>query len=172
MRGYHALTGANVKLGRWDEYLAMRDGLEGLNATYRDLHSNDLGAIAGLLFDIGSGRYQPPPLSDDASARATWETDLASVRATAAQERALATAREQDRTHTEIQGWLRDLGMALGYDMPDVTAGVGGEHAGRRTSASSLHGPRSAASPISVCATSHTPRSRNTGMRWLDSGRE
>ena len=39
------------------------------------------------------------------------------MRATAAQEKALATAREQDRTHTDIQGWLRDLGMALGYDI-------------------------------------------------------
>ena len=70
MRGYNALTGANVKLGRWDEYLAMRDGIEALNARYRDLLSNDLGAVAGLLFDIGSGRYQAPPRGDDASARA------------------------------------------------------------------------------------------------------
>ena len=41
--------------------------------------SNDLGAIAGLLFDIGSGRYQAPPREDDESARAAWEADLARV---------------------------------------------------------------------------------------------
>ena len=117
VRGYNALTGAHVKLGRWDEYLAMRDGIAILNTTYRDMLSNDLGAVAGLLFDIGSGRYQAPPRSDDALARAAWEADLAIVRASAAQEKALATAREQDRTHTEIQGWLRDLGIALGYDV-------------------------------------------------------
>ena len=27
------------------------------------------------------------------------------------------TAREGDRTHTEVQGWLRDLGHALGFDV-------------------------------------------------------
>jgi type II restriction enzyme len=27
----------------------------------------------------------------------------------------LAAARDGDRTHTEIQGWLRDLGRALGF---------------------------------------------------------
>ena len=30
---------------------------------------------------------------------------------------ALAAAREGDRTHTEVQGWLRDLGRALGFDV-------------------------------------------------------
>lgn len=117
VNGYNALTGAKVKLGRWDEYLAMREGVLKLNTTYRDLLSNDLGAVAGLLFDLGSGRYQAPPRDDDPAARAMWESDLAAVRETAAQEKALAAARENDRTHTEIQGWLRDLGIALGYDI-------------------------------------------------------
>lgn len=31
--------------------------------------------------------------------------------------KALQRAREEDRTHTEIQGWLRDLGRALGFDV-------------------------------------------------------
>ena len=117
VNGYNALTGAKVKLGRWEEYLAMRAGILALNETYRDLLSNDLGAVAGLLFDVGSGRYQAPPREDDAAARRAWERDLAAVRATAAQEKALASAREQDRSHTEVQGWLRDLGHALGYDV-------------------------------------------------------
>ena len=26
VKGYNALTGSRVKLGKWDEYLAMRDG--------------------------------------------------------------------------------------------------------------------------------------------------
>ena len=32
----------------------------------------DLGAVAGLLFDVGSGRYAAPPRVDDAAARAAW----------------------------------------------------------------------------------------------------
>lgn len=33
VNGYNALTGARVKLGRWDEYLAMRQGILALNST-------------------------------------------------------------------------------------------------------------------------------------------
>ena len=118
VNGYNALTGAKVKLGRWDEYLAMRAGVLDLNASCRDLLSNDLGAIAGLLFDIGSGRYAAPPRDDNASTRAAWEAELALVRSENAKtEKALAMAQEGDRTHTEIQAWLRDLGRALGYDV-------------------------------------------------------
>ncbi|HSQ29646.1 MAG TPA: type II restriction endonuclease [Gemmatimonadaceae bacterium] len=118
VNGYNALTGAKVKLGKWDEYLAMREGILDLNAEHRELLSNDLGAIAGLLFDIGSGRYAAPPRDDSATARAKWEADLAHIRDEAAKaDKALAAAAEGDRTHTEVQGWLRDLGSALGFDV-------------------------------------------------------
>ncbi len=110
VKGYNALMGANVKLGRWSEYLAMREGIVRLNSAHRELLSNDLGAIAGLLFDVGSGRYAAPPSDDEA--RAAWEADLARVRAQAANRPSESNA---DRTHTEIQTWLRDLGRALGF---------------------------------------------------------
>ncbi|EYB66434.1 hypothetical protein DEIPH_ctg139orf0166 [Deinococcus phoenicis] len=116
VNGYNALTGAKVKLGRWEEYLALREGMLRLNETHRGLLSNDLGAVAGLLFDLGSGRYMPPPREDDGAAMDAWQADLTRVREeSAAASRALAAAREGDRTHTEVQGWLRDLGRALGF---------------------------------------------------------
>src|SRR6266568_8319696 len=37
VKGYNLLTGANVKLGKWGEFLAMRDGLLRLNNSYREL---------------------------------------------------------------------------------------------------------------------------------------
>ena len=118
VNGYNAIAGAKVKLGKWDEYLAMRQGILELNARYRDLLSNDLGAIAGLLFDVGSGRYAAPPRNDSTSARVKWEADLARVRDEAAKaDKTLAAAAEGDRTHAEVQGWLRDLGTALGFDV-------------------------------------------------------
>ncbi|WP_272976107.1 type II restriction endonuclease [Deinococcus geothermalis] len=118
VNGYNALTGAKVKLGKWEEYLALREGMLRLNETHRGLLSNDLGAVAGLLFDLGSGRYTPPPREDDGAAMSAWQADLAKVREeTAAASKALAAAREGDRTHTEVQGWLRDLGRALGFDV-------------------------------------------------------
>lgn len=118
VKGYNALTGANVKLGRWDEFLAMRQGILSLNAGFRTLLSNDLGAIGGLLFDIGSGRYPVPPRDADGETMKAWEADLAQVREEAAKaNKAIADAREGDHTHTEVQGWLRDLGLAVGFDV-------------------------------------------------------
>ena len=118
VKGYNALTGANVKLGKWSEYLAMRSGILRLNAEHRTLLSNDLGAIAGLLFDLGTGRYAPPPRTNDNGALAAWEADLQKVRAeSAAARKAAESASGNDFKHTEIQGWLRDLGQALGFDV-------------------------------------------------------
>ncbi|MBI3987233.1 MAG: type II restriction endonuclease, partial [Lentisphaerae bacterium] len=80
VKGYNALCGAKVKLGSWDDYLALRAGALRIVATHRDVLSNDLGAVAGLLYDVGTGRWQAPPRVDDAAALAAWETDLAKAR--------------------------------------------------------------------------------------------
>lgn len=118
VNGFNALTGSKVKLGRWDHYLSMRDGLLRLNQRYRNQLSNDLGAIAGLMFDVGAGRYAAPPPGDDAASLRAWEADLQRVREeNAAAQKQWLQERESDETHTQIQGWLRDLGMALGFDV-------------------------------------------------------
>ena len=118
VKGYNSLTGSRVKLGDWSEYLAMRSGILRLVEQNRAMLSNDLGAIGGLLFDIGSGKYAAPPLGGDTEARAAWEADLARVReASAKEKKATEEARDSDRTHTEIQGWLRNLGLSLGFDV-------------------------------------------------------
>jgi type II restriction enzyme len=118
VKGYNALTGSKVKLGRWEEYLAMREGLLRMNAEHRALLSNDLGAVAGLAFDVGVGRFAVPPRTDDPEAIKVWEDDLARVREAArVEEKARALQREGDRSHTEVQAWLRDLGIALGFDV-------------------------------------------------------
>lgn len=116
VNGFNAVAGSKVKLGRWNQYLAMRAGMLRLNETYRNLLSNDLGAIAGFLFDIGSGRFAAPPVAEGEAARDVWLAELSRARDTARTlEGPIAAAREQDRTHAEIQAWLRDMGLALGY---------------------------------------------------------
>jgi len=118
VRGYNALAGANVKLGSWEHFLAMRAGMLDMNDRYRDLLSNDLGAIGGLLFDIGSGRYPAPPreVSDDSEQE--WRVRLQVARDEASKLSAkFAAQTEIERSHTEIQAWLRELGRALGYDV-------------------------------------------------------
>ena len=118
VKGYNAVTGSAVKLGRWEQYLAMRDGTRRLNDEFRQLLSNDLGAIAGLLFDIGSGKYAAPPLQSDDEALRKWRSDLDRVRQQAqVSSRTRSQEDDFDRTHTEVQAWLRDLGTTLGYDV-------------------------------------------------------
>lgn len=118
VNGFNALTGGKVKLGRWDHYLSMRDGLIRLNERHRSRLSNDLGAIAGLMFDVGTGRYGVPPASSNATALQAWEADLQRVREeSAVAQRQWLRECEGDASHTEIQACLRDLGLALGYDV-------------------------------------------------------
>lgn len=116
VKGYNAITGGNVKLGRWDHYLSMREGAIRLNSEHRARLSNDLGAIAGLMFDVGSGRYPAPPRQGDVDGMQAWEEDLDKVRQeSAAAQKQWAAERESDTSHTEIQSWLRDMGRSLGY---------------------------------------------------------
>ncbi|MCU0883346.1 MAG: type II restriction endonuclease [Beijerinckiaceae bacterium] len=116
VNGYNAVTGAKARLGSWPHYLALRDGVRELNQRYRHLFSNDLGAVGGFLFDVGSGRY-PAPVAGATSA-GDWIARL-----DAAKQEALRSAKpgtggaEIDRRHSEVQAWLRDLGRALGYDV-------------------------------------------------------
>ena len=118
VNGYNALTGARVKLGSWEEHLALREGLFRRTAEHRQLLSNDLGAVAGLMFDLGQGRFDPPPRAGDEVALNAWRDDLAYVREeTASSARARDAATENDRTHTEVQGWLRDPCTALGFSV-------------------------------------------------------
>ncbi|MBZ4329687.1 MULTISPECIES: type II restriction endonuclease [Myxococcaceae] len=167
VNGYNALTGAKVKLGKWEEYLAMREGVLRLNATHRELLSNDLGAVGGLLFDIGSGRYAPPPGEEDVEARAAWEADLAKVRTEAAGARKAREAAEaEDLTHTEVQGWLRDLGAALGYDV-----WVAANDRGRRCGTGLLGDGCLAELPSVVATAPGGEAVRLIDVLWLEKGR-
>ncbi len=107
---------ANMKLGRWDHYLSMRQGILELNREHRLLLSNDLGAIAGFRFDVGMDGYPLPPPIDDTASREAWLKDLEAVRAQSTMlARQLEANQQQDATHTEVEGWLRDLGHSLAH---------------------------------------------------------
>lgn len=116
-KGYSLLTGVRVPLGQWPAYLAMRQGMLGLTAQYRDLLSNDLGAVASFLFDVGSGRYPAPPLETDVAtdANRAWRDALDAALKASANSAPADVA--DDLTHAEVQGWLRDVGLALGFSV-------------------------------------------------------
>ena len=116
VKGYNAIAGAKVKLGSWEHFLAMRTGIIELNERYRTLFSNDLGAIGGFLFDVGSGRYAAPPHGDAEAQQ--WLQRLGEARLEAAKlTKAAKAEQDTDRSHTEVQAWLRDLGRGLGFDV-------------------------------------------------------
>lgn len=116
VNGFNAATGSKVKLGRWDHYFAMRAGTLRLNQTYRDLLSNDLGAIAGVLFDVGIGRFATPPAAEGDAAHDAWFAELSKTRETAKKlEASVTAARQDDLTHSRNSGMAKRSGPALGY---------------------------------------------------------
>jgi len=56
LNGFNLLFGAKNKLGSWASYLDMREVVIHANEQFRSALSKDLGAISGLLFEIGAGK--------------------------------------------------------------------------------------------------------------------
>jgi len=110
--------GAKVKLGSWSEYLAMRERILSINDENRALLSNDLGAIAGFLFDVGTGRYDTVLHTASPVDSESWQADLARFRETALKNTSAdADSTAVQQSHGDIQGILRDLGFALGFEV-------------------------------------------------------
>lgn len=111
VKGYNTLFHKKIKLGSWKAYLEMREGIFAAN---EQLHlSKDLGAIAGLLFEIGNNRFV---ISENA--------DEILLKETSKREKQMAKRHHQviqdyteGHAHTEMQYHLAKLGHALGYNV-------------------------------------------------------
>jgi len=112
VHGFNALFGGKKKLGDWDSYLAMRETIIEANGAIASL-SKDLGAFAGLLFEVGSGRLPLDDATGSGLALARERIEATQRKRHAEVERDLAEARE----HTRVQYRLLALGKALGYDV-------------------------------------------------------
>lgn len=113
VNGFNALFNAKVKLGSWNSYFTLREAMLRANAQYRSLLSNDLGALAGLLFEIGSNRIV---LSGNADSVLQGVHEKAQKAAKKRHEQALQDEREASE-HTQVQHTLIRIGRALGYDV-------------------------------------------------------
>ena len=111
VNGFNALYSDKKKLGSWDSYLAMREVIARTNSEVRDLLSNDLGAFAGLLFELGSGRLLT---STNVDAVLAFEKTKAEKVARTRHEEVLAEQAEENE-HTQIQYLLIKMGRALKY---------------------------------------------------------
>ena len=113
VNGFNALFGDKKKLGSWESYLGMREVIVRTNAEVRDRLSKDLGAFAGLLFEIGSGRLLVSGNVDRvlAAAKAKAEKAARTRHADVVSEQA------EQSEHTRIQYLLIKIGRALKYDV-------------------------------------------------------
>lgn len=113
VNGFNALYGAKLKLGSWESYFAMRETMLRTNEQHRALLSKDLGALAGLLFEIGSNR-----LVVDGNAEQTLQEvqEKAAKAAKKRHQQAMEDQREASE-HTQAQHVLIRIGRALGYDV-------------------------------------------------------
>ena len=112
INGYNRLFNERRKLGSWSEYLAIRDKMLAVNAQYRQQLSNDLGALAGLLFEVGMGNLLAPDMADQpADEREKVEKQLSK------RHKEVLNDRQEEQTHSEMQHHLLTIGRALGYDV-------------------------------------------------------
>ena len=113
VNGFNALFGDKKKLGSWRSYLEMHEVIKRANEEVRHLLSKDLGAFAGLLFEIGSGRLVAGTNSD-----AVFALDKArSEKAARDRHQAVLAETREESEHTMIQYLLIKIGRALGYDV-------------------------------------------------------
>ncbi len=133
INGFNALFNDNKKLGSWSEYLKLRETLMETNDKYKSLLSNDLGAMAGLLFEIGSkniivgdGEFIT---EEDAE---KFEKQVQKRR------KEVESEQQEENLHTEMQFRLLTVGKALGYDVISASNDRSKSHNGKNFSFLSL----------------------------------
>lgn len=113
VNGFNLLMGERKKLGSWTNYLEMRDVLLAINEEFRPLLSKDLGAMSGLLFEIGTGKLVIDQNVDLVLESAKRKIESAKLK----RHTEVLTELRQDEAHTRMQLLLTKLGKALGYDV-------------------------------------------------------
>lgn len=115
LNGYNTLFGEKMKLGSWQSYLTMREVIGRINddPEIRPRLSKDLGAFAGLLFEIGSGRLL---VAGNVEAVLEAERKKAEKRAMKRHKEVLEQKQEESE-HTCVQHRLITIGRALGLNV-------------------------------------------------------
>jgi type II restriction enzyme len=113
VNGFNTVFDDRKKFGSWPAYLEMRETILRANEELQPALSKDLGAISGLLFDVGVGKI---------ATAGNFETALALDRQKL--EKALKKRHEEvqremaeENSHLEMQFTLTRIGRDLGYDV-------------------------------------------------------
>ncbi len=112
INGFNFLFKDKKKLGSWSEYLKLRAVIMDANTQHRQDLSTDLGAIAGLLFEIGA---QKLVLGDDEYLSETDRKKLEKL--TERRHAEVVQEKAEESLHTEMQYHLLKIGKSLGYDV-------------------------------------------------------
>lgn len=112
INGFNFLFKDKKKLGSWSEYLKLREVLVQANLQHRSELSSDLGAIAGMLFEIG---MQKLVIGGDEYLSEPERIRL--ERFIEKRHQDVTAEKEEDNLHTEMQYHLLKIGNALGYDV-------------------------------------------------------
>jgi len=112
VNGFNYLFGEKIKLGSWHNYLKMREVIIQINQQYQKKLSNDLGAISGLLFEIGTNKI----IVDDQ--QVIGDVERAKVEKIIKKRHAqVLSENDEEDLHTEMQYHLLKIGSSLGYDV-------------------------------------------------------
>lgn len=111
VNGFNALFGQKKKLGSWEAYLEMREVILEQNSQHRNSLSKDLGAIAGLLFEIGSTRL----IIEENAQKLIDQEQEKQIKAKLKRHKQVEEDGQEENAHTEMQYYLAKLGQSLGY---------------------------------------------------------
>lgn len=112
VNGFNFLFKDKKKLGSWSEYFKIRETLLETNSKFKSELSNDLGAIAGLCFEIGTQKMligNDDYLSEEE--RYKFEKNIVK------RQKEIIEEKKEDNLHSEMQYHLLKIGASLGFDV-------------------------------------------------------
>ncbi|WP_010234534.1 hypothetical protein [Clostridium arbusti] len=113
VRGFNTIFDEKKKLGSWTHYLEMREIIIKTNEELKSILSKDLGAISGLLFDVGIGKI----ILDE-----NWEPALKLdknklEKILRKRHKEVENEIKEENEHLKVQCLLTEIGSELGYDV-------------------------------------------------------
>ena len=111
VNGFNKLFGDTKPLGSWVKYLEMREAIMGTNNQFKNELSSDLGAITGLLFDIGVDKIR---INDSITSS---QENIKITKNLEKRHADILSESMEENTHTEMQYHLLKIGKALGYNV-------------------------------------------------------
>jgi type II restriction enzyme len=134
LNGFNFLFKDKKKLGSWTEYLKIREVLIKTNCDHKAELSNDLGAIAGLCFEIGTQKMivgNDEYLSEPE--RTKFEKNIEK------RQKEILAEKAEENLHNEMQYHLLKIGSSLGYDVTPANNDKSKSYNGSSFSFISLH---------------------------------